>query len=49
MRPYKQQSYEYILVLNMPKFWIWQSFEYGEIRNMWTFRSVLNMREYALT
>ena len=22
-------------VLNMPKFWIWQSFEYGRVPNMW--------------
>ena len=48
MCPYKQQGYEYTLVLNMPKFWIWQSFEYGRILNMLALHSVLDMSEYAL-
>ena len=36
-------------VLNMPKFWISQSFEYGSLLNMRALHSVINMPEYALT
>ena len=35
-------------VLNMPKFWIWQSSEYGRVPDMPPLHSVLNMPEYAL-
>ena len=36
-------------VLNMPKFWIWRSSDYGRVLNMRTLYSVLNLLEYALT
>ena len=36
-------------VLNMPKLWIWQIYEYGKVFNMRALHSVLNMPEYALT
>ena len=35
-------------VLNIPKFWIWQSSEYGSVLNMRASHSVLNIPEYAL-
>ena len=34
--------------LNMSKFWLWQTFEYGRVLNMRALRSVLNMPEYVL-
>ena len=34
------------LVLNMPKFWLWQSSEYGKVLNIGVLRSVLNIPEY---
>ena len=36
-------------VLNMPKFWLWESSGYGRVLNMRALHSVLNMPEYALT
>ena len=36
-------------VLNVPKFLIWQSSEYGRVLNMRAFHNVLNMPEHALT
>ena len=36
-------------VLDMPKFLMWQSFEYGRVPNMQVLHSVPNMPEYALT
>ena len=36
-------------VLNMPKFWIWQSSKYDSVLNMQALHSVLNMPEYALS
>ena len=36
-------------VLNMPKFWISQSCEYGRVLNMRALYSAINMPEYALT
>ena len=50
MYPCKQDSEYMPRVLNMPKFWIWQSSQYDRDRvlNMWVLRSVLNMPEYAL-
>ena len=35
--------------LNMLKFWLWQSSEYGRVLNMRPLRSAMNMPEYALT
>ena len=35
--------------LNMPKFWILQTFEYGRILHMQVLHSILNMPEYALS
>ena len=36
-------------VPNMPKFWIWESSEYGRALNMLVLHSLLDMPEYALT
>ena len=36
-------------VLNMAKFLIWRSFEYGRVLSMQSLHGVLNMPEYALT
>ena len=36
-------------VLNMAKFWIWQSSEYGRVLKLRALHSILNMPEYALT
>ena len=36
-------------VLNMPKFWTWQSSEYGSVFNMRALHSALNMSEYTFT
>ena len=36
-------------VLNMPKFWIWESSEYDRVLNMRGLHNVLTMRECALT
>ena len=36
-------------VLNILKFWIYQSSEYDRVLNMQVLYSVLNMPEYALT
>ena len=52
--PYNQDS-EYTLgpnyakILNMAKFWIWQSSEYGRVLYMRVLHSFLNMPEYALS
>ena len=35
-------------VLNMSKFWKWQSSEYDRVLNMRAFHGVVNMLEYAL-
>ena len=34
-------------VPKMPKFWLWQSSEYGRVLNMPMLHSVLNIPEYA--
>ena len=35
-------------VLNMPKFWLWQSSEYGRVLNTQGLHSILNMPEWAI-
>ena len=33
------------MILNMPKFWIWQSYEYDRVLNMWALHRHLTMPE----
>ena len=36
-------------ILNMPKFFVWQSSKYGRVLNILALHNILDMPEYALT